>query len=447
MYNNFLIIGAARSGLSSAKYLLSQGKNVILSDMNEALLKESKSLFPSLSDEHFIFGQQPKPSQLNVDCIIISPGIPLNIPPIEEAKQLGIQVIGEIELAYLANRAKLIGISGTNGKTTTTSLVGHLLESGEYQTKVAGNIGHPMIEEVLTLTQDDVIALELSSFQLDTIATFRPDIAILLNLTPDHLDRHKTMSNYLMAKANLLKNQLPTDKAILNQDDEAIFSLKEMTSAEIWSFSQKEKVSRGIYLKDEELILVDKKEIPLISIKELQIKGKHNVENAMAASLAAYLFGVSVEVIRERLASFKAVSHRMEAVRIFDEVSYVNDSKGTNPDATIKALESYESPIVVLLGGKNKGSDFTELSKVVKATCRHAVLLGEAKEAILQSLEKEGFNAISLCETLEESILIAKEKAQAGDVVLLSPACASWDMFNSYEERGDLFKKVVMGFE
>lgn len=447
MYNNFLIIGAARSGLSSAKYLLSQGKNVILSDMNEALLKESKSLFPSLTDEHFIFGQQPKPSQLNVDCIIISPGIPLNIPPVEEAKQLGIQVIGEIELAYLANRAKLIGISGTNGKTTTTSLVGHLLESEEYQTKVAGNIGHPMIEEVLTLTQDDVIALELSSFQLDTIATFRPDIAILLNLTPDHLDRHKTMSNYLMAKANLLKNQLPTDKAILNQDDEAIFSLKEMTSAEIWSFSQKEKVSRGIYLKDEELILVDKKEIPLISIKELQIKGKHNVENAMAASLAAYLFGVSVEVIRERLASFKAVSHRMEAVRIFDEVSYVNDSKGTNPDATIKALESYESPIVVLLGGKNKGSDFTELSKVVKATCRHAVLLGEAKEAILQSLEKEGFNAISLCETLEESILIAKEKAQAGDVVLLSPACASWDMFNSYEERGDLFKKVVMGFE
>lgn len=447
MYNNFLIIGAARSGLSSAKYLLSQGKNVILSDMNEALLKESKSLFPSLSDEHFIFGQQPKPSQLNVDCIIISPGIPLNIPPVEEAKQLGIQVIGEIELAYLANRAKLIGISGTNGKTTTTSLVGHLLESEEYQTKVAGNIGHPMIEEVLTLTQDDVIALELSSFQLDTIATFRPNIAILLNLTPDHLDRHKTMSNYLMAKANLLKNQLPTDKAILNQDDEAIFSLKEMTSAEIWSFSQKEKVSRGIYLKDEELILVDKKEIPLISIKELQIKGKHNVENAMAASLAAYLFGVPVEVIRERLASFKAVSHRMEAVRIFDEVSYVNDSKGTNPDATIKALESYESPIVVLLGGKNKGSDFTELSKVVKATCRHAVLLGEAKEAILQSLEKEGFNAISLCETLEESILIAKEKAQAGDVVLLSPACASWDMFNSYEERGDLFKKVVMGFE
>lgn len=447
MYNNFLIIGAARSGLSSAKYLLSQGKNVILSDMNEALLKESKSLFPSLSDEYFIFGQQPKPSQLNVDCIIISPGIPLNIPPVEEAKQLGIQVIGEIELAYLANRAKLIGISGTNGKTTTTSLVGHLLESEEYQTKVAGNIGHPMIEEVLTLTQDDVIALELSSFQLDTIATFRPDIAILLNLTPDHLDRHKTMSNYLMAKANLLKNQLPTDKAILNQDDEAIFSLKEMTSAEIWSFSQKEKVSRGIYLKDEELILVDKKEIPLISIKELQIKGKHNVENAMAASLAAYLFGVPVEVIRERLASFKAVSHRMEAVRIFDEVSYVNDSKGTNPDATIKALESYESPIVVLLGGKNKGSDFTELSKVVKATCRHAVLLGEAKEAILQSLEKEGFNAISLCETLEESILIAKEKAQAGDVVLLSPACASWDMFNSYEERGDLFKKVVMGFE
>lgn len=447
MYNNFLIIGAARSGLSSAKYLLSQGKNVILSDMNEALLKESKSLFPSLSDEHFIFGQQPKPSQLNVDCIIISPGIPLNIPPVEEAKQLGIQVIGEIELAYLANRAKLIGISGTNGKTTTTSLVGHLLESEEYQTKVAGNIGHPMIEEVLTLTQDDVIALELSSFQLDTIATFRPNIAILLNLTPDHLDRHKTMSNYLMAKANLLKNQLPTDKAILNQDDEAIFSLKEMTSAEIWSFSQKEKVSRGIYLKDEELILVDKKEIPLISIKELQIKGKHNVENAMAASLAAYLFGVPVEVIKERLVSFKAVSHRMEAVRIFDEVSYVNDSKGTNPDATIKALESYESPIVVLLGGKNKGSDFTELSKVVKETCRHAVLLGEAKEAILQSLEKEGFNAISLCETLEESILIAKEKAQAGDVVLLSPACASWDMFNSYEERGDLFKKVVMGFE
>lgn len=447
MYNNYLVIGAGRSGLSSARYLLSQGKKVILSDMNEGLLAEAKKALGNLDENNFIFGRQPSPKELDIDCIIMSPGIPLTIPPIVEANALGIKVIGEIELAYLANKAKIIGVTGTNGKTTTTSLIGHLLNSDDYQTKVAGNIGKPMIDEVLALTDKDVIALELSSFQLDTIEAFRPDIAVLLNLTPDHLDRHKTMENYLMAKANILKMQLASDKAILNQDDEAIFSLRDKTKAEVWTFSQKESVDRGIYLKDGMLTLVDGAEISLILAKELQIKGKHNIENAMAASLVAYLFGVPIEKIKEGLGTFKAVSHRMEFVRAFEGVSYINDSKGTNPDATIKALESYESPVIVILGGKNKGSDFSQLAKVVKENCKHALLLGEAKDALKEALLNEGFLSISECDSLELCIEKARGLAKEEDIVLLSPACASWDMFNSYEERGDLFKKVVMEFE
>lgn len=447
MYNSYLVIGSARSGLATAKYLVDQGKEVYLSDMNLELLPKARNLLNKLPVRNFIFGKQPKIADLGVEAVIISPGIPLSISPIIEANNLDIPVFGEIELAFDSTNANIIGITGTNGKTTTTSLVGHLLENNDYRSAVVGNIGIPMIEVAPQLNEDDVLICELSSFQLDTIINFRSNIALILNLTPDHLDRHHTIENYLEAKANILKNQKIEDKIILNQDDNLVFSLKDRAVGEVWTISQYNEVDRGIYLKNDQLILRDKNDKVLLSKNDLQIKGRHNLENAMGAALIAYLYGVSIEKIIEKMKTFQGVSHRMEFVANIDNITYINDSKGTNPDATIKALESYNNPIVLILGGKNKGSDFTDLVKIVKEKCRHVVVLGETKPLIIETLNRFGDIDYSECTSFEESIHIAKKQAMSGDIVLLSPACASWDMFKSFEERGELFKKVVKEFE
>lgn len=447
MYNSYLVIGSARSGLATTKYLINQGKEVYLSDMNSELLPKARNILNKLPVKNFIFGRQPKVADLGVEAVIISPGIPLSISPIMEANNLNIPVFGEIEMAFESTNANIIGITGTNGKTTTTSLVGHLLESNDYRSAVVGNIGVPMIEIAPQLDENDVLICELSSFQLDTIINFRSNIALILNLTPDHLDRHHTIENYLEAKANILKNQKIEDKVILNQDDSLVFSLKDRAIGEVWTISQYHEVDRGIYLKNDQLILRDKDDKVLLSKNDLQIKGKHNLENAMGAALIAYLYGVSIEKIIEKMKTFQGVSHRMEFVANIDNITYINDSKGTNPDATIKALESYNNPIVLILGGKDKGSDFTDLIKIVKEKCRHVIVLGETKPLIIETLNRFGNINYSECINFEESVHLAKKKAMSGDIVLLSPACASWDMFKSFEERGELFKKVVKEFE
>lgn len=447
MYNSYLVIGFARSGLATTKYLINQGKEVYLSDMNLELLPKARNILNKLPVKNFIFGRQPKVADLGVEAVIISPGIPLSISPIMEANNLNIPVFGEIEMAFESTNANIIGITGTNGKTTTTSLVGHLLESNDYRSAVVGNIGVPMIEIAPQLDENDVLICELSSFQLDTIINFRSNIALILNLTPDHLDRHHTIENYLEAKANILKNQKIEDKVILNQDDSLVFSLKDRAIGEVWTISQYHEVDRGIYLKNDQLILRDKDDKVLLSKNDLQIKGKHNLENAMGAALIAYLYGVSIEKIIEKMKTFQGVSHRMEFVANIDNITYINDSKGTNPDATIKALESYNNPIVLILGGKDKGSDFTDLIKIVKEKCRHVIVLGETKPLIIETLNRFGNINYSECTNFEESVHLAKKKAMSGDIVLLSPACASWDMFKSFEERGELFKKVVKEFE
>lgn len=447
MYNSYLVIGSARSGLATTKYLINQGKEVYLSDMNLELLPKARNILNKLPVKNFIFGRQPKVADLGVEAVIISPGIPLSISPIMEANNLNIPVFGEIEMAFESTNANIIGITGTNGKTTTTSLVGHLLESNDYRSAVVGNIGVPMIEIAPQLDENDVLICELSSFQLDTIINFRSNIALILNLTPDHLDRHHTIENYLEAKANILKNQKIEDKVILNQDDSLVFSLKDRAIGEVWTISQYHEVDRGIYLKNDQLILRDKDDKVLLSKNDLQIKGKHNLENAMGAALIAYLYGVSIEKIIEKMKTFQGVSHRMEFVANIDNITYINDSKGTNPDATIKALESYNNPIVLILGGKDKGSDFTDLIKIVKEKCRHVIVLGETKPLIIETLNRFGNINYSECINFEESVHLAKKKAMSGDIVLLSPACASWDMFKSFEERGELFKKVVKEFE
>lgn len=444
----YLIIGAARSGLASGHFLLEQKKTVYLSDMNIALADKVKAEFPELDEKFFIFGEQPDPVQLGVDEIIVSPGIPLTIPPLKAAAEHGIPVIGEVELAYQNCQAPMIGITGTNGKTTTTSLIGHLVKSDSYRSVVGGNIGDPLINQVTTLTDKDVVVAELSSFQLETIETFRPKIAIMLNLTPDHLDRHKTMDNYLAAKARIFENQNAEDYLILNQDDQAFLPLAEKAKSQVYWISQTGEVPRGMYEKDGAMWFKDAdKDLKIIDRNEIGIVGNHNFENAMASALAAYLFGVPVANIVAGLKSFKGVAHRMEFIRDFENIRYINDSKGTNPDATLKALASYEAPIVLIAGGKNKGSSFDELALAIKPTCRHVCLVGEAAKTVAESLKKAGYESFTFYDTFADCVRGAREHAQSGDVVLLSPACASWDMFNSFEERGDLFRKLVMEFE
>ena len=442
MSQKVLVIGAARSGLAGAEFLAKTGNQVVLTDMKQCNdIAELEKLGVS-----FIWGEQPNVAQIQPDYIVISPGVPLTIPPVQYAKQHNIPVIGELELAFANCKAPFVAITGTNGKTTTTTLTGELLKRTGKNIFVGGNIGVPLVSYAADLSEEDVVVAEVSSFQLETIDTFAPHLALMINLTPDHLDRHGNMENYLACKANIFANQTEQDYLILNYDDEALRPLATQSKGKVCFFSQQHILEEGVYLDGNQVMLkLNGASIPVCKTEEIAIKGKHNLENAMGAILLAYLSGVSVEEIRDVLMTFQGVAHRLEPVRMHNGVQYVNDSKGTNPDSTIKAIEAYGNPIVLILGGLNKGSDFAPLASLVKEKVKQVVVLGEAKDVIINALDEAGFGAYTKVETFEEAVLTAAGLAESGDVVLLSPACASWDMFKSYEERGDLFKQIVNG--
>lgn len=440
MGQNVLVIGAARSGIASAEFLAKQGNHVVLTDMKQPL----DIVGLELLGVSFIWGRQPDVAELQPDYIVVSPGVPLTIPPIQYAKVHNIPVIGELELAYCHCSAPFVAITGTNGKTTTTTLTGELLKKTGKNVFVGGNIGVPLIRSVSDFTADDVVVAEVSSFQLETVAAFAPHLALMLNLTPDHLDRHGSIENYLACKANIFAKQTEQDYLILNYDDEMLRPLASQSSGKVLFFSQKHILQEGVYLENEYVMLnVDGIVFSICREDEIAIKGKHNLENAMGAILLAYLSGVSIEDIRSVLMTFPGVEHRLEPVRTINGVQYVNDSKGTNPDSTIKAIEAYKAPIVLILGGYNKGSDFGELAQLVKQRVKQVVVLGETKSMIAEALADAGFDAYVEVNTFEEAVYTAAQLAVPGDVVLLSPACASWDMFKSYEERGELFKQIV----
>ena len=440
MGQKVLVIGAARSGLASAEFLAKQGNQVILTDMKQ---QESMADLAQLGVS-FLWGVQPDVASLAPDYIVMSPGVPLSIPPVVYAKAHNIPVIGELELAYRSCKAPFVAITGTNGKTTTTTLTGELLKKTGRNVFVGGNIGVPLASYAADLSQDDVVVAEVSSFQLESIDTFAPHLALMINLTPDHLDRHGNMETYLACKANIFANQTEQDYLILNYDDAALRSLAGTSKGKVLFFSQKHILEEGVYLDGQDVVLrLNGEAVVICREDEIAIKGKHNLENAMGAILLAYLSGVFVEDIRQVLMQFQGVAHRLEPVRSYNGVLYVNDSKGTNPDSTIKAIEAYDNPLVLILGGLNKGSDFAQLAALVKARVRSAVVLGEAKDSIIQALQQAGFEHYTAADTFEEAVRVAAAQAEQGDVVLLSPACASWDMFKSYEERGDLFKQIV----
>lgn len=449
MGDAILIIGAARSGVASAEYLLSIGKQIVISDMNTKLAEDVETQLGHASVS-YVWGKQPDVAALQPELIVMSPGVPLSIPPVVKARELGIPVISEPELAFRYSDVPFVAITGTNGKTTTTTLTAFLLEKEGRKVVAGGNIGLPLISQCPKMSANDIVVAEMSSFQLESVDSFCPKVAVVMNLTPDHLDRHKTMEAYAAAKANIFKNQGPEDYLLLNKDDAIVAAMAAGAKSHVYYFSQQEILDEGIWLEDGNLVYrLDKNGAPqvLIPAAEIGIVGSHNWQNAMAASLAALLMGQQPEIIAERLRVFKGVAHRMEPVATIDGVLYVNDSKGTNPDSTEKALGSYgERPIVLIAGGRNKGSDMAVLVPLMRAHCRGVVLVGEATGDFIDAFERTGYTDYVCTDSFEDAVAKAREMAQSGDVVLLSPACASWDMFDNFEQRGDLFKELVKDY-
>ena len=438
-----LIIGAARSGLAAAAFLAQKGEEVIVTDTNLKAQKESEEALKNY-EIRYIWGKQPDIDELAVDMIVVSPGVPLSIAPIRRAKELGIKVIGEVELAYLNAKAPIVAITGTNGKTTTTTLVGEIFKAAGWECGVGGNIGVSLLEESEKISGAGVLVAEISSFQLESTEKFKPKAAAILNLTPDHLDRHGDMQGYLAAKAKIFAMQDENDFLVLNYEDEYLRPLAEKCQSQVLFFSAKHILKNGVYVEDKMIKIAFKGKISQVCPpEEIRIKGAHNLENALAAVALCFALGVDEQVIAQVLRDFKGVEHRLEPVRELDGVLYINDSKGTNPDSTSKALVAYDRPLILIAGGKNKGLSFLPLAKLIKERAKGVVLVGMAKNDIKAALDEVGFRNYVLVEKFEETVEAAKKMADEGDIVLLSPACTSWDMFKSFEERGELFKKLV----
>lgn len=441
---NVLVLGAAVTGIPTALELYNMGCNVTLNDCKPlAQLDEYIHELDNLSVE-IITGGHPIELASNCDFIVISPGVPTDIPLVKEAKKIGKEVISEVELAYKMTRTPIAAITGTNGKTTTTALLGEIMKESGRKTFVVGNIGNPIIKEVKNAAPEDLFVLEVSSFQLETTVHFRPKVCAILNITPDHLNRHKTLENYIDAKTKIFRNQKQEDYTVLNWDDEQTRKLSSLTKSKTLFFSRKDILDEGAYVENGYLTISYKnKKERIIDIKDIFIPGEHNLENALAASLMAYCLGVEAHTIQKVLKEFKGVEHRIEYVTEIDGVIYYNDSKGTNPDSSIKAIKTMTRPTILIAGGYDKGSDFDEFVSYFKGKVKALILLGETADKIKESAEKAGFYNIYKVSDMEEAVKKGKELATPGDCVLLSPACASWDMFKNFEERGNVFKDAV----
>lgn len=394
---------------------------------------------------HVLTGTYPRIERGAFDLVIASPGISLEIEPFREAREAGIPVIGELELAYQLKKGKvqMFAITGTNGKTTTTALLQHILASDGRIAHSGGNIGTPLTLLVDAL-EEGTIVVEVSSFQMETIKTFRPSICGLLNITPDHLNRHGSMEAYVRAKARIFENQDNSDWTVLNYEDDRLRKLAATCPAQVLFFSPSRVLDQGAFIEKGIIRIINGHEnLAICPVADTNLRGQHNLENILCAAAMASLAGVSPEVIRLGLTSFSGVRHRMEEVEVKAGVLYMNDSKATNPDSVIKALEAFNQPVVLIAGGRNKGSDFSILARVIREKVKAIIILGEAREEMKQAVMAVGFPNIYEVEDLHSAVLAAQNCAAAGDVVLLSPACASWDMFDNYEQRGDIFCELV----
>jgi len=436
-----LVVGLGKSGVASALFLKAHGARVTVSDTKSG--DELRNEIPLLLDHGITVetGGHGERTFRGQDLIVVSPGVPVDAPPLVQARSVGESVIGEIEFAAQFLLGPIVAITGSNGKTTTTTLAGEILTAAGFSALVGGNIGTPAISLVERAKPETVIVLEVSSFQLETIQTFRPKVAVVLNVTPDHLDRHRTFEVYVDAKARIFENQQGSDFAALNADDPTCVAIGARTRAQVFWFSRQKEVQQGAWVREGNILFRDgsgQREIMLVD--EIPLKGAHNLENVLAAVCAGALMGCAPEKIRQAVRDFKAVEHRLEFVATINGVDYYNDSKATNVDATIKALESFSANIHLILGGKDKGSDYTVLNELLRQRAKRVYTIGAAAAKIESQIKNV---EVVHAETLENAIRKAHSAAQPGDVVLLAPACASFDQFKNYEQRGQVFKEIV----
>ena len=439
-----LVFGSGISGIGAGKLLEQVGASVVLYDGKETLDKEV--LKAQLGDDtkaEIILGELSEEVMETLDLVVMSPGVTTDLPVVLKMRDMGIPIWGEVELAYTYGKGDVLAITGTNGKTTTTALLGELMKNYKECVFVVGNIGNPYTAAALEMREDSVAVAEMSSFQLETIHEFRPKVSAILNITPDHLNRHHTMEAYIKAKEDIAKNQTKEDTCVLNYEDEVTRKIGENVKANVLYFSSQRKLDRGIYLDDGNIILRQDEEILVCNVNELKLLGTHNYENVMAAVAMAAAYRTPMEVIRRTIKEFAGVEHRIEFVREKDGVAYYNDSKGTNPDAAIKGIQAMNRPTVLIGGGYDKDSEYEEWIQAFDGKVKLLVLVGATKEKIAEAAERVGFVSYVMADSFEEAVEKCIEAAEPGDAVLLSPACASWGMFKNYEERGDKFKELV----
>ena len=443
-----LVFGSGKSGIAASKLLLKNNADVILYDGNESIdsIKLKEEILSGLDrkDVTIVLGELKEELLDELDLTVMSPGVPTDLPVVLKMKDKGIPVWGEIELAYALGKGDVLAITGTNGKTTTTALLGEIMRNYTKSVFVVGNIGNPYTSIADETLDESVIVAEMSSFQLETVHTFHPKITAILNFSPDHLNRHHTMEAYIDAKKQIAVNQTKEDTCVLNYEDELTREFGNKTSATPFYFSSKRVLDKGIYLKDGSIYLnMGDGEVLLSHTDDLKLLGIHNFENVMAASAMAANYGVPVEIIRKTIQEFAGVEHRIEFVAEKNGVAYYNDSKGTNPDAAIKGIQAMNRPTLLIGGGYDKDSEYEEWIEAFDGKVKKLVLIGATREKIEKTAHKLGFMDTVLADTFEEAVKICVDNAKTGDAVLLSPACASWGMFNNYEERGDRFKELV----
>lgn len=438
-----VVVGLARSGVAAARLLLRAGARVTAADAKrlDGLGADARAL--GAAGARIVAGGIPASTFDEAELVVVSPGVPFDAPDLRPARAAGVPIIGELELGWRATEADTIAITGTNGKTTTTALVGALVAAVGRPVLVGGNIGTPLASGAAGFPADGIVVCEVSSFQLETVDRFHPRVAAVLNVAPDHLDRHGSFAAYVAAKGRIFENQTAEDWAVLNADDETTRGLADRTAARIVWWSRRRRLDHGVFVDDDWITArIDSRAARLVPIAEIPLRGAHNVENVLAAVACALWAGVGGASIRREVARFQAVAHRIEPIRVLDGVQYYNDSKGTNVDSTIKALESFPEPVLLIAGGRGKGQDFAPLAAAARGRVRHAILIGEDAPKLASAFDAAGL-AVLREPSLAAALTRARSLARPGDVVLLSPACASFDMFDSYEHRGDVFRSLV----
>ena len=444
-----LVVGTGISGIAAAELLQSKNVDTVLFDGNKELdLNKLYEKAPELKDMPIILGELTEEQMHEFGVAVLSPGVPTDLPMVERLRAQNVAIWGEIELAYYFGKGRLIAITGTNGKTTTTALTGAIMKNYYKDVRIVGNIGIPYTSEAATMTDDTVTVAEISSFQLETIHDFCPDVSAILNITEDHLNRHHTMECYIKTKEDITRNQTKDQVCVLNYEDEVLRSFGESAPAQVVYFSSHRKLDNGFYLEGEDIYYaVDGQSTHVINVNELNLLGRHNYENVMAACAMSVNFGVPMDKIVEVLKIFQAVEHRIEYVTEKRGVKFYNDSKGTNPDAAIQGIRAMNRPTFLIGGGYDKQSEYDEWIEAFDGKVKKLVLIGQTAEKIENCAHRHGFMDTVRKDTFEEAIQYCYDNAKSGDAVLLSPACASWGMFPNYEERGRIFKEYVRNLE